>query len=398
MKNAPVSTLTLRDVLAKNPSRMAPKRLNDTHDLAGSRGSGGCAIHCVQEEMEAPPHRKRQAEDSKGGNSSQTVWWIFFSFVFYCTAGPATIFLNQYLLTSVHFPYPAALSVLGTSTSSIVAWICIALGIVNANHLQDVTPCFYATRIAPIGCALAGTLTTGNNAYLHLSIAFIQILKSLSPVILLSLLWLLRIEKPRAILGVAVGIIVIGMMTATQGELRMTWIGVILMLLSEFFDSIKAINMQILLSDKNFDSFESLAVFGPAAIVSLLIVSYCTEDYARAIAVVKAHPLLFFIASISGLGVNLATNMYIKATSALTLRITSIARNLAIVFFAAAFRRDSPVTPLEASGYLVSLTGVALYNHARSHTDATLELLAKKLNALLGAICHSANRRLTCRR
>lgn len=377
---------------------MAPKRHQDSHDLAGSRNSSGIVTHCVQEDVEMPPLRKRQAEESKGGSSSQSLWWILFSFAFYCAAGPATIFLNQYLLTSVQFPYPAALSVLGTSTSSIVSWIFIALGIVNANHLHEVTPYFYVTRIAPIGCALAGTLTTGNNAYLYLSIAFVQILKALSPVILLSLLWLLGIEKPRAILGVAVGVIVSGMITATQGELRMTWIGVTLMLLSEFFDSIKAINMQILLADKNFDSFESLAVFGPAAIVCLLIVSYHTEDYAQAITVIRSKPVLFFVASISGLGVNLATNMYIKATSALTLRITSIARNLVIVFVAAAFRRDSPVTCLEATGYLFSLTGVALYNFARIHPDVTIETLTTKFKTLYGAICHAANGCLPCRR
>lgn len=318
---------------------------------------------------------------SGGKNNSRLAsWsWLAFCFTFYCMAGPATIFLNQHVLTQVHFPYPAVLSLLGVTMSSVAASSLIVLGVVPSNHLHDVTPRFYMLRVTPIGLALAGTLASGNNVYLHLSIAFIQILKSLSPVILLGLLWLTRIEQPRALLALAVFVIVTGMVAATEGELRVTWMGVTLMLFSELCDSVKAISLQILLSDRKFDSFECLAIFGPAAITGLCVVSFFTEDYDSAIAIILDHPLLFFFASVSGFGVNLATNLFIKATSALTLRITSIARNVVIVLVAAIFRRDSHVTRLEFAGYCVSLMGVSLYNFARINSDETIAGLTAKL-------------------
>ncbi|KAJ8604215.1 hypothetical protein CTAYLR_009783 [Chrysophaeum taylorii] len=322
-----------------------------------------------------------QVEDEEGLDVKEknNIAWVLFCFVCYCVSGPATIFLNQHVLMGINFPFPAALSLLGVTTSTVVSSALLAAGVAPASHLADVTPRFYLVRVAPIGFALAGTLATGNSAYLHLSIAYVQILKALSPVILLSLLWATRIEKPRGLLAIAVAIIVSGMIAAAKGELRVTWLGLGLMFASEFCDSVKAINMQILLSDHKFDSMESLAVFGPAAVFGLALVSLLTEDYHRAATVVAQQPLLFILASVSGLGVNLATNMFIKATSALTLRVTSLARNVVIVLLAATFRRDSRVTTLEFAGYLFSLGGVALYNYARMHPEDSVAHLADTL-------------------
>lgn len=314
-----------------------------------------------------------------------SVAWILFCFAFYCTAGPFTIFLNQYLLTRVHFPYPAALSMMGVTMSALISLMLIALGVVSSERVRDVTPSFYLRRVAPIGFGLAGTLATGNGAYLHLSISFIQILKALSPVILLSLLWISRIEKPRTILALSIFVISIGMISAIHGEMRATWIGLGLMFASELFDSVKAINMQILLSDKKFDSFQGLAVFGPSAAFGLALVSYFTEDYEDAMNVIASNRILFLVASLSGLAVNLATNMYIKATSALTLRITSLARNVVIVLLAAAFKPGNSISVSEFAGYLVSLCGVGLYNFARINPDATVSTLLATLRSVLAS-------------
>ena len=105
---------------------------------------------------------------------------------------------------------------------------------------------------------------------------------------------------------------------------------------SEFFEAVKLLMMQILLVDRKFGAVEGLAVMGPAAVVALAAFSAASEDVGDAASKVAAHPLLFAAASLGGLVVNFATNMMLAATSALTLRITSLVRNISVVFVGAA--------------------------------------------------------------
>ena len=304
-----------------------------------------------------------------------TIFYGLCVFAMYFTAGPSTIFLNAYVLHSVHFPYAACLSLLGVSTSTFVSIALILSGVVPSKafwtHIGN--PWFLFTRVGPIGVALAGTLAAGNAAYLHLSVAFIQILKAFSPVIVVSLLCLFKLEKPRSLLMFAVGVIIGGTVAATRGELHVTAVGLALMLLSELCEAIKIINIQLLLDKDKFDAWESMAFYGPAACVSLLTVALLTEDVPAAVGVISTHPHLFFIVSCSGLMVNLSTTLFIQATSALSLRITSLGRNVVIVLISSLFFRESVVTPLEFIGYLVCLAGCLIYTHARNHQDATID-------------------------
>uniref|UniRef100_A0A7S3NGJ4 Sugar phosphate transporter domain-containing protein n=1 Tax=Aureoumbra lagunensis TaxID=44058 RepID=A0A7S3NGJ4_9STRA len=316
--------------------------------------------------------------------------------IFYLTAGPSTIFLNSYLLKQVHFPYPAALSLLGVLSSSLVSSSLIFAGLVSGNQMKQLTIRSYIIRVMPIGLALAGTLAFGNEVYLQLSVAFIQILKAFSPVILLCLLLIAQLETPRSLLFLAIGIIVLGTAAATQGELHATVFGLVCMFFSEFFEAVKAIFLQLLLSPspttanndtnhsdgvvkKKFEAMESLAVFGPAACLCLTAVSYFTEDLHDAFTIICQHPLLFLLASCSGLAVNLATSLFIKYTSALTLRVTSLGRNVGIVLISACIFPDSRITLEEFFGYSVCLVGCLLYQHARSDAEETIDSLSQRL-------------------
>ncbi|KAH8049902.1 hypothetical protein JL722_11686 [Aureococcus anophagefferens] len=241
----------------------------------------------------------------------------------YLVAGPSLIFLNKHIMVEV----------------------------------AAMTAQFYAARVAPIGLALAGTLVFGNMAYLHNSVAFVQILKAFAPVVLLCLLFCSRLERATPILVASIAVIVAGTVVAVQGELHCSPLGVAIMCspasrtwfarprtlcrFAEFFEAVKLLMMQILLVDRKFGAVEGLAVMGPAAVVALAAFSAASEDVGDAASKVAAHPLLFAAASLGGLVVNFATNMMLAATSALTLRITSLVRNISVVFVS----RSSSATP-----------------------------------------------------
>ena len=147
----------------------------------------------------------------------------------YLVAGPSLIFLNKHIMVEVGFPYGAFLSLLGVGTSAVVANAALALGLAPSEQVAAMTAQFYAARVAPIGLALAGTLVFGNMAYLHNSVAFVQILKAFAPVVLLCLLFCSRLERATPILVASIAVIVAGTVVAVQGELHCSPLGVAIM-------------------------------------------------------------------------------------------------------------------------------------------------------------------------
>merc|ERR1711924_240126 len=89
-------------------------------------------------------------------------------------------------------------------------------------------------------------------------------------------------------------------------------------------------------------------------------------------------------ASLGGVVVNLATNIMVAATSALTLRVTSLLRNIGIVFVSTAVLRDSTLTLLEGIGFCIALTGFVLYQHARRNPTHSFADIWRDLTTFCG--------------
>ena len=106
----------------------------------------------------------------------------------YFFAGPTLIFLNKQILSSCNFPNPIALSALGIIVSALVSHVLLRSGAIPVSQpelLGDRR--FYLLSSLPIALLSALTLSLGNMAYVHLSVAACQILKTVTPVITLSL-------------------------------------------------------------------------------------------------------------------------------------------------------------------------------------------------------------------
>ena len=102
-----------------------------------------------------------------------------------------------------------------------------------------------------------------------------------------------------------------------------------------------------------------------------------------ACAKVAANPLPFVAASMGGVVVNLATNLMVQATSALTLRITSLVRNFGVVIVSTWVVGDSHITDQEYAGFFFSVLGVAMYQHARKNPGISLGQVFADLRGLV---------------
>ena len=149
----------------------------------------------------------------------------------YAMRMPCILPTTAQILKSCGFPYPITLSMCGVLFSALVSHVALRTGLVPFGRPDLLgSSRFYLRSSLPIGCLSALTLGLGNMAYLHLSVAACQILKTLTPVITLGLGALLGVERTTPRLAACVMLICIGTMVASQGELAMAGVGVALQL------------------------------------------------------------------------------------------------------------------------------------------------------------------------
>lgn len=169
------------------------------------------------------------------------------------------IMLNKNLL-STGFPYPMALSGTGVAFSALASYItCHHLKLVEAK--RHITLKFYMTRIMPVGLCMALTLGFGNLVYMYLTVSFIQILKSFTPVMTMLALFLAKLETPTARLIVSVCLIAAGTALASVGEVNFSTIGIMVMFASESFEAIRLVMTQQLLTGLSFHPSECFSGF-----------------------------------------------------------------------------------------------------------------------------------------
>lgn len=123
--------------------------------------------------------------------------------------------------------------------------------VIESNKSVDMK--FYMTRIMPVGFLMALTLLCGNVSYLYLTVAFIQMLKAFTPIITMVTLFLFRMETPTKNLIASVVFIAFGTLLASLGEGSFSVIGVVIMMSSEVFESVRLVMTQVLLVGLKFN-------------------------------------------------------------------------------------------------------------------------------------------------
>jgi len=272
------------------------------------------------------------------------------------------ILLNKSILSN-GFPYPMALSSLGMCFSSVASYItCHHLKLVKAKKV--VSWHFYLTRMLPVGLCMALTLHFGNLAYLHLTVSFIQILKSISPVITMLALFLAQLETPTRQLVMSVMVITIGTAIASISELNLSALGVFIMLSNEVFESIRLVMTQLLLSGLKFHPIEGLMYLAPACCfwqaIGLFILEFRAMVETEAFYLVAAQPMKFCLAAGFGFVVNSIGYIIIQTASSLSLKVLGTVKN-ALVIWLGVFLLGDTVTSLQAIGYSISLSAFCWY-------------------------------------
>ncbi|KAI8465701.1 MAG: hypothetical protein J3K34DRAFT_387840 [Monoraphidium minutum] len=298
--------------------RAAGSRGSPTHVANGARSGGGAggaprprspspeALPLLGKGPAAPgpPQRAARVRHLALLAAAAGSWFL---------ASSGAIIVNKTIMVDLRFPYPSLVSSLGMVGSwAAAAALCRMPSVVPPESKgAPLTREELLTRIVPTGLLIAVGMYLGGAAYLFLSVAFIQMLKALTPVATMLCGFALGTEKFSPRLCIAVAAIAAGVAAAARGELRFSGVGFFVMLGSILCEALRLNVMQLIMGgNRGAHPFEALRRVAPATAVPLLVIAAATEAprilASGALSVPAAHPWHFALSAAAGFGVNAA--------------------------------------------------------------------------------------------
>ena len=312
-----------------------------------------------------------------GGTKFWTsVGWV----VAWISLGSIMILFNKAMLTIWGFPYPVALTLYHCLFATLVTQVLMhwpqliplptEWGLLQVAREGKVSRHLYLTRLVPLAFFFAACLTLGNSAYKYLSVAFIQMLKSLTPVCILLVAILIGKEKPSVIQLVLVTVICVGVGLASTGELQFSALGFALQLSAILCDVCRMTIIDVLMVDVKLDSLSMLYYLAPTSSVLIFFVFLLFEYDAATFpwSRVFFDPSFGSAVLLNGIFailLNLTVFIAVANTSSVIIGVSGLVKDMLLVVSSVIFL-GSPISTQQIIGYAISLSGLNAYREFRS--------------------------------
>ncbi|KAL3423244.1 duf250 domain membrane protein [Phlyctema vagabunda] len=278
------------------------------------------------------------------------------------------ILFNKYLLDTLGFHYPAILTCWHLAFSTLATQILAkTTTLLDGRKTVKMTRRVYVRAIIPIGILYSLSLVCSNLVYLHLSVAFTQMLKASAPVAVLLTSWSFGVSKPSLRIFINVLFIVLGVALASYGEVDFVWIGFVYQLGGIVFEAMRLVMTQKLLCDdegsggQHMDPLVSLYYYAPVCAVMNLAVAAVTEFPTFDVADLQSvGPWVLVLNAAVVFFLNVASVFLIGKTSGLVMTLCGVLKNILIVV-ASVMIWGTIVSPLQILGYSIALAGLVYY-------------------------------------
>mmetsp|Transcript_8880 Transcript_8880/g.18410 ORF Transcript_8880/g.18410 Transcript_8880/m.18410 type:complete len:334 (-) Transcript_8880:594-1595(-) len=279
------------------------------------------------------------------------------------------LLLNKIVIND-HFRYPVALTLLHQAFCYLCADFCIKAGVAPLQNLNSRKQLFHVILLSQ---TFGFSIVTGIWCLQYIPVSFDQAIGSTTPAFtaLIALVFIGRSERPLTYLTLVP--VVVGIAIASFGEPSFHLIGFLLSVASTGARSLKSVLQQVLLSESGvkLDGLNALRLMCPWAVAALLPLSYIiegsapwrtildTENSAAWLPYLALNTVMAFL-------VNLLNLLVTKQTSALTIQVFGNAKGV-VAAMVSVYVFQNEVTARGCFGYLVCVTGTALYSWAKSH-------------------------------
>ncbi|KAF2795337.1 TPT-domain-containing protein [Melanomma pulvis-pyrius CBS 109.77] len=280
------------------------------------------------------------------------------------TLSSSVIVFNKWILHTAKFEFPIFLTTWHLVFATIMTqFLARFTTILDSRKKVPMTGRVYLRAIVPIGIFFSLSLICGNQAYLYLSVAFIQMLKATTPVAVLIATWSLGVAPPNMKTLGNVSFIVIGVIIASMGEIQFVMTGFLYQCGGIVFEAVRLVMVQRILSSAEFkmDPLVSLYYYAPACALMNGLVCLFTEFSSLGMEdIYRVGTLTLLANALVAFLLNVSVVFLIGKTSSLVLTLSGVLKDILLVF-ASMFLFGDPVTLLQAFGYGIALAGLIFY-------------------------------------
>eukprot|EP00887_Chlorella_sp_A99_P000728 scaffold5.g728.t1 len=188
----------------------------------------------------------------------------------------ALIFVNARFMVDHGFGYPFALTAIGQLSSAGLAWGAGRAGLAALGPPGRLP----LPRLLAVAASTALSLFLGNYAYLGLSVAFINVLKALTPMVTIGVGAALGQRKPSGAVLFAIALIGVGTAMATTqeaGSSHFSWGAFVAFILSMVCEALRVVLVEGVLGGRTYNPMEALVYIGPPTFAFLAAGSYLFE-------------------------------------------------------------------------------------------------------------------------
>jgi hypothetical protein len=252
-------------------------------------------------------------------------WLGFMATLAWMIASTLLIFINKSVMVDKGFPFPLALTALGQVASWGTGRALGAAGLVAVKP-RPPTGTFF-TRLLPVAFCTAATLCLGNYAYLYLSVAFINMLKALTPAVALAVGVAAGVEQPSFGAVVATGIVAWGTSVATSdasADAEFSWIGFAMFGLSIVAEGVRVVLVKGLYHGLGYTPVDVMTRVGLPTVGLLLAGTFAVEWRGLAaggLTAVVVRPWDIAAVAAASVAVNITTYIAIKETSGVAFKL-----------------------------------------------------------------------------
>jgi len=286
--------------------------------------------------------------------------------VVWMSSSGAVVLHNKWLMTVFNFKYPACMTMMHMSFSFTLAFlICKVFKLVPLPHIttQQITHAMF-----PIGACYSVVLVCSNYAYVYLTVAFIQMLKASLPVLVFFASVAFGVAKFERSLLWTICVISAGVILVTEGEVGMSLHGLLLQSVSLIFESVRLVMIEVLLKKKgiNLNPITTLYYIAPITLVCIMFPAAVFEfqESSHIIEMITSHPLIFLFNCTLAFILNLAVFLIIGKTSALTMNIAGISKDIIVIAISTVLFA-APIYMKSCIGFGIVIIGVGLYNYSK---------------------------------
>lgn len=210
----------------------------------------------------------------------------------------------------------------------------IMVRVVGATKSLNMPKKEYVNRVIPIGALYAASLWLSNSAYLHLSVSFIQMTKALMPGLVYVCGVAFGMEKLTRTTSFNMFIIAIGVAIAAYGEINFIYIGVVEQLSALVFEALRLMLVQVLITRQGYamNPIQSLYYVSPAC-AACLALPFIAVELPEILADVhlEIDYGMLLLNALTAFALNLAVFLLIGKTSALTMNIAGVIKDLSLI-------------------------------------------------------------------